>query len=68
MNNPNDLMSEFNKFRQNPQQYLFSRKINIPSEIINNPNQIIQYLMNNGQVSQQQYNSAMQQAQMFRPH
>ena len=49
----------------NPMNMLFSafrsRGINLPSNInTSDPNQILQYLMNNGIVSQDQYNRAYQ--------
>ena len=47
-----------NKFRENPMGIL-SQRFNIPQNM-NDPNQIIQHLLNTGQVSQQQVNKAMQ--------
>ncbi len=47
-----------NQFKQNPMMML-SRKYNIPQNL-NDPNQIIQHLLNTGQVSQSQVNQAMQ--------
>ena len=47
-----------NQFKQNPMMML-SRKYNIPQNL-NDPNQIIQHLLNTGQVSQSQVNNAMQ--------
>ena len=49
----------FNQFVNNYQQNM--QKMGVPFEIMNNPNSIIQYLMNNGKLSQQQYNNAVQQ-------
>ena len=49
-----------NQFSQNPMAML-SQRYNIPSNInTNDPNEIIQYLLNSGQVSQAQVNQAMQ--------
>ena len=47
-----------NKFMQNPMAML-SQRFNIPQNL-EDPNQIIQHLLNTGQVSQQQVNNAMQ--------
>lgn len=44
---------------QNPQGVL--QKLNLPKEI-NSPQQAIQYLMNSGRMSQQQYNQLRQMA------
>ncbi len=47
-----------NQFKQNPMAML-SKRFNIPQNL-NDPNQIIQHLLNTGQVSQAQVNQAMQ--------
>ena len=61
----NNIFNEFNKFQQNPMQYLIDRKVNIPQEYMNNPQQAVQYLMNNGQMSQDTLNQIVQKARMF---
>jgi len=58
-------MQEFQMFRQNPLQWLAGRGLNVPANIANNPSAIIQHLMNNGQITQAQYNSAAQMARQF---
>lgn len=55
----------FNMFRQNPLQFLLSRGANIPQNIANNPTAIVQHLMNTGQISQEQYNQAVQMARQI---
>lgn len=46
-------------FKQNPAQML-SKRFNIPQGMnMNNPNDILQYLMNTNQVSQMQVNQIM---------
>ena len=58
--NINDFMNIVNQFRQNPSQIL-SQRFSIPQEInMNNPNDIIQHLLNTGQISQMQVNNMMQ--------
>lgn len=47
--------NQFDTFKQNPLQFLLQRKINIPNEYANNPQGAVQYLMNTGQMSQQQF-------------
>ena len=64
LNNIGNLLSMYQNFRQNPLQFLGG--MNLPQGIINDPNQIIQHMMNNGQTSQQQYNQAMQLARQLR--
>lgn len=60
------MASMLKNLKQNPVQFLMQRKFNIPQDITNDPNAIIQHLMRTGQVSQQQYNRAMQMAKQFR--
>ena len=52
------LTNMFMQFRQNPLGML-SQRFNIPLNM-NDPNQILQYLLNTNQVSQQQVNNVMQ--------
>jgi predicted amidophosphoribosyltransferase len=63
--NMSNVMQLFQVFRQNPMQFLLSRGMNVPQNIQNDPNAIIQYMLNNGQISQQQYNQAAQMARQF---
>ena len=42
----------FDRFMQNPGQFLLQRKINLPQEYANNPQGAVQYLMSTGQMSQ----------------
>ena len=62
MNNPLQLI---NQIKQNPMQFLTSKGLNVPQNIANDPNAIIQHLMNNGQVSQDQYNQAIKMAEQM---
>jgi len=54
----NNILSMIQGFRSNPMSML-SKRFNIP-ENINNPNDIIQHLLNTNQVTQAQVNRAMQ--------
>lgn len=56
----NNMASQFNLFKQNPMQFLVSRKVNIPEQFKNDPKGAVQYLMNNGQMNQQQFNHLSQ--------
>lgn len=52
-----NLLQAYQQFRNNPMQMLMQR-YNIPQGIdTNNPNAILQHLLNTGQVSQAQVNS-----------
>lgn len=61
-NNPMQILSQL---RQNPIQFVISRGFNVPANVGNDPNAIIQHLMNTGQVSQEKYNQAVQMARNF---
>ncbi len=61
-----DILSALQNLKQNPMQFLVQKRFNVPQNISNNPNAIIQHLMNTGQVSQQQYNQAMQMLQHYK--
>lgn len=61
----NNLMYQLQALRQNPMQFLMQRRFNVPQNIASDPNAIIQYLMNTGQISQAQYNQAAQMAKQF---
>lgn len=56
-------MAQFNSFKQNPMQFLVDRKVNIPQQFSNDPHGAVQYMLNNGQMSQEQLNSLTQMAQ-----
>lgn len=55
--------TQFNQFRQNPGQYLISRKLNIPENLLAEPQKSVQYLLNNGTMTQQQLNQIQPIAQ-----
>lgn len=53
------------QLQQNPMQFLRQAGYNVPQNL-NDPNAIIQHLMNSGQVTQQKYNWARQTAEQWR--
>lgn len=64
--NMKDIMDMYNRFRQNPLQML-QQRFNIPQNVnIQNPNDIIQHLLNTGQITQNQVNQAMSMRNQFR--
>lgn len=70
MNNPvypmGGLLPMLQQLKSNPLQFLMQRKFNIPQNIANDPNAILNHLLSSGQVSQEQVNAAYQQGRMFR--
>jgi len=58
MINPMNLMSMVSQFKQNPMS-LLAQRFNLPQNM-NDPQQIVQHLLNTGQISQSQVNQAMQ--------
>ncbi|MBP5593909.1 MAG: hypothetical protein J6Y02_00910 [Pseudobutyrivibrio sp.] len=63
--NANNPMDQFQNFRSNPMQFLMGRGLNIPQQYANDPKGAVQYLVNNGQMSQGTLNALMQRAQMM---
>ena len=63
---PNNPMTMLQQLKANPMQFLLQRRLNIPSNIGSDPNAILNHLVQSGQVSQQQINSAYQMAQQFK--
>lgn len=55
--NINDMLNLYQQFRSNPMQML-SQRFNIPQNV-SNPNDIVQHLLNTGQVTQNQVNNVM---------
>ena len=55
----NNIFGMLNMLMQNPSQFLAQRGINIPNNI-NDPQAIIQHLLNTGQITQDQVNNAQQ--------
>lgn len=61
----NNIFNLYNQLRQNPAQML-AQRFNLPQNMnLNNPNEILQYLLNSGQISQNQVNQANAMRQMF---
>ena len=58
-------MQMLQQLKNNPMEFIKKAGFNVP-ENISNPNDIIQHLMNTGQISQQRYDQAVKMAQRFR--
>lgn len=64
--NQQNPMQMLNALKSNPVQFLMERKFNLPKNIdANNPQEITNYLVQSGQVSQETYNRARQMAQQM---
>ena len=60
-----EMMNFLNQMRANPAQILAQRGMNVPQGV-SDPQAILNHLLRTGQISQQQINSALQMAKMFR--
>jgi hypothetical protein len=58
----NQLMNQFQSFKSNPMSFLNQRKVNIPQQYMNSPEEAVYYLLNNGIMSQEQFNQISQMA------
>jgi hypothetical protein len=61
MMKPN-IIAMFQQFMGNPAQMMQRSGLNIPQNIANDPNAIIQHLLSSGRMSQQQYNQLQEMA------
>ena len=59
-----NIMQMLPQFKQNPMAFLQSARFNVPANL-NNPNDILNHLIQSGQVNQQQLDYAQQMAQML---
>jgi membrane peptidoglycan carboxypeptidase len=57
MINIQKFMSDYSEMMKNPKQYVI-KNMGVSEEIADDPNKIIQSLMNNGKITQAQYDSA----------
>ena len=57
-----NIIAMFQQFMGNPAQMIQRSGLNIPQNIANDPNAIIQHLLSSGRMSQQQYNQLQQMA------
>lgn len=65
MMNPNT-MQAFMQFMNNPAAFFQSRGMQMPPQsALQSPQNLIQYMMNSGGISQQQYNNAAMQARQL---
>ena len=49
------LQEQLHQLKSDPFQFLVNRRLSIPQDIQNDPQAIIQHLLNTGQMSQQRY-------------
>ena len=64
-NMQNDILSEYAIFQQNPAQYLLSKGLNIPVNMLNDPQNAVQYIISSGQGTPEQLNQFKTMLNMF---
>lgn len=64
-NNPMSMMQMLQQFKANPLQMLAQRRFNVPANMANDPQAILNHLLQTGQVNQETVNEAYQMAQRF---
>lgn len=62
----NNIMQMLPQLKQNPMQFLLQRRFNVPQSMANDPNAIINHLLQTGQISQDALNWAYQAMGQFR--
>ena len=60
------MMQMLNQFKANPAQYLLQSKLNIPKTMLNDPQAMVNHLLQTGQITQQQINNAYQMMGQFK--
>lgn len=65
MPNITNIQQMLGQIKANPMQFLLQRKMNVPQNMMNDPQAIINHLVQTGQVNQNQINSAYQMAQQM---
>lgn len=65
LGNVMNIMNLFNQFRQNPIGALMQIGYNVPQNLQNNSEAIVNYLRNSGQMDDQTYNQCSQMANQF---
>ena len=63
---PNNPMQMLAQFKQNPMQFFLQRKLNVPQNLMNDPQAILNHLLQTGQVNQSQVNAAYQAMSQFK--
>ena len=63
--NIQNIQQMLGQIKANPMQFLLQRKMNVPQNMMNDPQAIINHLVQTGQVNQNQINSAYQMAQQM---
>lgn len=61
----NDMLSEYAIFQQNPAQYLLSKGLNVPVNMLNDPQTAVQYIISSGQGTPEQLNQFKTMLNMF---
>ena len=64
LSNAMNIIQKFQQFMQNPMSAFFGSGLNIPQNLQNNPEAITNYLRSSGQMTDDQYNQAVQFANM----
>lgn len=59
-NGPN-ILQMVQQFKANPLSFILQKRLNIPTNMVNNPEAMLNYLVSTRQVSQEQINAAKQQ-------
>ena len=65
MPNIQNIQQMLGQIKSNPMQFLLQRKVNVPQNMMNNPQAIINHLVQTGQVNHNQINIAYQMAQQM---
>jgi len=62
----NAMMQMLQSLKSNPMQFILQNRFNVPANILNNPEAMLNHLLSTGQISQQRVNMAYQMMNQYK--
>ena len=62
----NTMMQMMQSLKSNPMQFILQNRFNVPANILNNPEAMLNHLLSTGQISQQRVNMAYQMMNQYK--
>ena len=62
----NTMMQMLQSLKSNPMQFILQNRFNVPANILNNPEAMLNHLLSTGQISQQRVNMAYQMMNQYK--
>jgi hypothetical protein len=62
----NTMIQMLQSLKSNPMQFILQNRFNVPANILNNPEAMLNHLLSTGQISQQRVNMAYQMMNQYK--